>query len=231
LGEICLVRHGQASFGAADYDRLSDVGFEQSRRLGRWLAASGRQFDLAVSGSLLRHQQTAESCLLASGSHCQVTVDSGFNEYDHLDVLGHYDSRLDSDTAIAAKVHGSEDPRRAFQTMFAEAFARWASGRHDDEYRESFAGFRQRCVEALRQRILAVKQSDRVIVFTSAGPISVIVQSVLGLTDDKVGALGFSLGNAALTTLGFRANGLHLRTWNGLQHLEDSGPPRMVTYR
>ena len=41
MSTILLVRHGQASFGAADYDNLSPTGHEQSRVLGAALAARG----------------------------------------------------------------------------------------------------------------------------------------------------------------------------------------------
>ena len=41
VSRILLVRHGQASFGAADYDQLSPTGHEQSRVLGAALAARG----------------------------------------------------------------------------------------------------------------------------------------------------------------------------------------------
>jgi len=37
MGVVLLVRHGQASFGADDYDVLSETGIEQSRMLGRAL--------------------------------------------------------------------------------------------------------------------------------------------------------------------------------------------------
>ena len=35
---VLLVRHGQASFGAADYDVLSDLGRRQAQAAGRELA-------------------------------------------------------------------------------------------------------------------------------------------------------------------------------------------------
>ena len=37
-GTLYLVRHGQASFGADDYDQLSDLGHKQSVRLGEYFA-------------------------------------------------------------------------------------------------------------------------------------------------------------------------------------------------
>ena len=40
MSRILLVRHGQASFGADDYDDLSPTGHEQSRVLGAALSAT-----------------------------------------------------------------------------------------------------------------------------------------------------------------------------------------------
>jgi broad specificity phosphatase PhoE len=34
MGQVLLIRHGQASFGADDYDVLSDLGWTQGRALG-----------------------------------------------------------------------------------------------------------------------------------------------------------------------------------------------------
>ena len=36
MSMLHLVRHGQASFGADDYDKLSELGWQQSRRLGEY---------------------------------------------------------------------------------------------------------------------------------------------------------------------------------------------------
>ena len=41
MGVLYLIRHGQASFGTDDYDRLSDLGHEQSRLAGRHLGGQG----------------------------------------------------------------------------------------------------------------------------------------------------------------------------------------------
>src|SRR6267142_1114765 len=65
LGQIYLVRHGQASFGAEDYDELSDLGAQQSRLLGGWLARLGQPLTCVVTGSLKRHRQTADACMAA----------------------------------------------------------------------------------------------------------------------------------------------------------------------
>lgn len=45
-----LVRHGQASFGAEDYDNLSPKGIQQSIELGKALAKQQSIFDHVIVG-------------------------------------------------------------------------------------------------------------------------------------------------------------------------------------
>ena len=58
MGTLYLVRHGQASFGAEDYDNLSELGVKQSVRLGEYWRGKGLKFDAALVGTLKRHAQT-----------------------------------------------------------------------------------------------------------------------------------------------------------------------------
>ena len=44
MGTLYLVRHGQASFGADDYDKLSDLGHRQCVRLGEYFRDKGVRF-------------------------------------------------------------------------------------------------------------------------------------------------------------------------------------------
>src|SRR3546814_10473498 len=67
MGAIYLIRHGQASFGAVDYDKLSKRGVEQAAVLGQALAARGVKPDVVICGGMLRHRETALGCLQAMG--------------------------------------------------------------------------------------------------------------------------------------------------------------------
>ena len=58
MGTLYLVRHGQASFGADDYDVLSPLGHQQSRRLGEYFKQKGVHFEAALTGTLNRQVQT-----------------------------------------------------------------------------------------------------------------------------------------------------------------------------
>ena len=87
---IQLVRHGQASAHAADYDVLSELGAEQSRAVGRELARRGLRDPLVVCGTLRRQRDTVEGLIQAAGLHTEPETDARWNEYDHLALLAEY---------------------------------------------------------------------------------------------------------------------------------------------
>ena len=67
MAELYLVRHGQASFGAANYDQLSERGVQQSVWLGEYFAQRNLSFDRVICGTLRRHEQTVEAILRGMG--------------------------------------------------------------------------------------------------------------------------------------------------------------------
>jgi broad specificity phosphatase PhoE len=79
---LTLVRHGQASFGAADYDNLSPLGQQQSQRLGEYFKGKGRRFDAVYCGTLRRHAQTFTGIAHGMGLEAQPLLRPGLNEYD-----------------------------------------------------------------------------------------------------------------------------------------------------
>jgi len=220
VGQILLVRHGQASFGSENYDALSPLGFEQSAYLGAALNARRIEADLVVHGTMRRHRETAETCARSAGWETpEPIVDAGWDEFDFLSVL-----------AVHPPAHATEEPTKAeFQLWFEEATAAWIEG-EDRPYAETFAGFNTRVHDALeRTRALAVDAT--VAVFTSGGPIAWAVSEVLSGagTADLWTRLNRMAVNAALTRLVAGTRGLNLLSYNDQSHLD--GIAGAVTYR
>ena len=82
MGQLYLVRHGQASLGADDYDQLSALGAQQSQRLGEHWRAQGLQFDAVITGTLKRHAQTLHGIQQGLGTKHEPLLWPGLNEYD-----------------------------------------------------------------------------------------------------------------------------------------------------
>lgn len=242
MGQIFLVRHGQASFGAADYDQLSAHGVEQSRLLGRWFAACRLGAGQVVTGSLKRHQQTAQACLAelpGAPAAADWRTDHGFDEYDHVEVLAKHAPQLTDPIAAKDALARETDVKKSFQKIFAQAMARWMGGHHDADYRESWPAFRTRCVGAARRIVENGAQSanqaanQTVVVFTSGGPIAAICQELLGVANDRAAMLNFSLANSSVTRLLFSGKDgrISLSYLNNFAHLEQTGEAHAITYR
>ena len=128
MGAVYLVRHGQASFGQDNYDQLSDTGFEQARVLGEALRARLTGLDAVFLGTLARHRQTAETCLAALGMNVPQRVLPGFDEFNHDELVHRHTPRYADPAVLRAELLQAEDPRRAFQALFAQAVERWVTG-------------------------------------------------------------------------------------------------------
>ncbi len=218
MSVILLVRHGQASFGAADYDQLSAQGVEQSSTLGAALAARGVVPARLVAGAMKRHDQTATAAIAAAGWSGEIAVDEGWNEFDHTQVLA---AHTPPDSAEAAL------ERRAFQAWFLEATQRWMSGEYDEEYDESFASFTGRVDAALRRTAEALGSGDTAVVFTSGGAIAAVASALLSGGPDLWRRLNEVTVNGSVTKLVVGARGTTLVSFNDHAHLE----PDHVTYR
>jgi broad specificity phosphatase PhoE len=230
MGAIYLLRHGQASFGSNNYDQLSPVGHQQALVLGEALKRRGVQADVAISGSMQRHQETAAGALRSLGLTLPVQEHTGINEFDHENVIEVAEPRYVDKLVMMSDMAATPDPRRAFQKFFQDAVARWVGGNHDDEYKEPWSVFKLRCVTALDDLVRHTTPKGATLVFTSGGTISVICAHLLGLNDSQAFTINWTLANAGITKILSGRDGLHLLSINEHAHLEGCEPP-MLTYR
>jgi broad specificity phosphatase PhoE len=236
MGAIYLLRHGQASFGSANYDQLSPTGHAQAKVLGAALRARGVTPDHVVCGSMQRHVDTASGALAAWGHDANgVTIPptvshEGVNEFDHENVIEVAQPRYADKAQMMMDMAATGDPRRAFQKFFQDAVGRWVGGHHDDEYKEPWSVFKLRCVSALDDLVKQTPIKGNTLVFTSGGTISVICAHLLGLNDAQAFTINWTLANGGITKVLAGRDGLHLVSVNEHAHLEGAQPP-MLTYR
>lgn len=210
MGRILLVRHGQASWGAADYDVLSSVGEEQATAVGAALADV--QPDVVVHGSMERQRRTAELAAAAAGWTVPSSVDERWNEMDHLAVLA----------AQPTDFEGEPD-KRQFQAWFEAATDRWTSSDFDHEYDEPYPAFRSRVLAALAE----LSDVGTAVVITSGGPVSVVGSELLDAGLPTYQKLAPVVINASVTTVVSGSRGLTLVGFNEHRHLAG----RLLTYR
>lgn len=221
MSRLLLVRHGQASFGAEDYDQLSGLGTEQSRLLGESLARRGVVPTAVITGAMRRHGQTADALLAGGDWDVPTSVDGGWDEFDHLQVLAVHGSPDDPDEASS---------RAGFQRWFEQATARWIGGEDDAAYDESFRTFTTRVEDALGRAVASVQQLPRnstVVVCTSGGPVAWAASSLLGGGSDLWLRLNPTTVNSSHSTVVVGSRGTTLVSLNEHGHL----PMDSITYR
>ncbi|OOG64113.1 histidine phosphatase family protein [Rhodanobacter sp. B04] len=226
---MLLIRHGQASFGADDYDRLSPLGEEQSRRLGSWLTACGPTPDLIAIGPRARHRRTAELCLEAAGIDLPLVTLDGLDEVDHHELLARHRPDLSGPGVLRKELKQASDPHRAFQRLFADAVARWVDGAHDTEYQLTWPRFRGNVMHALQA--LTEHSAHTIWAFTSGGPIAVLANALMEAPAAQTFKLSWPLVNTGLTRLRLGQRGATLITYNAWPHLEHANEHHLITLR
>lgn len=229
MRELLLIRHGQASFSAEDYDQLSPTGERQSALLGEWLAACATSPDLVAVGPRVRHRDTAGHCLRAAGLSLPTMPLHGLDEVDHRELLARLRPDLAAPGALRAAMKQSDDPHRAFQRLFVEALDRWSSGTHDAEYSCSWSTFRANALAALQA--LAEHSARTIWAFTSGGPIAVIAGALLEVPPSQAFRLSWPLVNTGVTRIRPGSRASTLVTYNTWPHLERTGDVQLVTLR
>lgn len=229
MATVYLVRHGQASFGKANYDQLSPTGWAQGRVLGRWLAGKVAP-DAIFGGNLERHRETVEAIATGFGSELpDMQVAAGFNEFDHNEVVTRFRPEWHDREVMARDLKAFPKPARAFQQAFVQAVSRWASGDYDREYEETWPEFRARVLQAFEEMIEFADGGD-VLVATSGGPISVVCQSLLGLDDKRALELNEVIANTSVSRVLYSGPRRSLSVFNNFSHLE-AEDPALVTFR
>jgi broad specificity phosphatase PhoE len=233
VGVIYLIRHGQASWGLGDYDKLSELGERQSTVLGEALRDRIDSVDLVVSGEMRRHRRTARFTLDAMGADPAGAEHehAGWNEFDHEQVIAVHKPAYKSKTVMVADLARRGDPRRAFQEVFDAALERWTSAGDDSGYTESWSAFGERAARALDDLNRQLGKSGTALVFTSGGPISAVSARLLGVGPEGWLQLNRVIANASLTKIVSGRSGISLVTFNDHAHFETAESGDLLTYR
>lgn len=236
VGSIYLIRHGQASFGADNYDVLSPLGVRQAEILGDHLASLSVSFDRCVSGDLLRQQDTGRGVLrrmAAAGLNApELEVDAAFNEFLADEVIqAHLPDILETQPDALHILENAANHRAEFQRLFAQIIARWVSGEHDKEGLQSWQSFVDRVATALRRLVAEADRKDRIALFTSGGTITAILQLIVGMPAIRAFELNWQIVNTSVSLVKFRGEDLALASFNSQAHLELLKNPELITYR
>ena len=213
MGEIILVRHGQANSGATDeesYDRLSALGHQQARWLGEYLQDREGPFDKVIAGSLRRHKETA-----AGIGYVEPQIDPRLNEMDYFN-LGQ----------ALEDVHGVPFPGPdEFAAHVPQVMEAW----HRAEIMgvESFASFEDRVTGVLQE---AAKPGARVLCVTSGGVIGMIMRHLLNLDPTRMAHVLLPILNSSIHRVHVIPQWPILAVLNAIPHLDRPDRTHAVTH-
>ncbi|QOY91394.1 histidine phosphatase family protein [Paludibaculum fermentans] len=239
MSTIYLFRHGQAGL-RDDYDRLSELGHEQARRLGAWVSGEGLKFDKVIIGGLRRQRETAEAVLAALNEAglqpTEIQHNLNWNEFD-LDVV--YEGIAPQIAAADQEFRAEfEEQQRMVQAGDGAIHRRWT--RADTAVMrawiegaypcsgESWNGFVDR-IRAAGEELRHLPPDARVAVFTSATPISICGAAAFDSRNPThIMKLAASAVNSSITVMHWRQDELFLALFNAAPHLTE---PRLRTFR
>lgn len=224
MSTLLVVRHGQASFGSADYDQLSPLGETQSERLGKYLAERKVQVDALYTGPARRHRQTAEAMhrgAAAAGLGLpEARLDTGLAEFPAFKLFAQHQK---SSLHEAVGTEGKSGAGKSFERI-CEA---WMHGSIDTDELESAVQFEARVTAAVSAICRGEGRGKTVVLVTSGGPTMMAMKCALGLDAARACALLWVIANSSLTEFRYREDQTSLVAFNRIAHLEDEH----LTYR
>lgn len=230
---LYLVRHGQASFGAADYDQLSALGVRQSERLGRYWRGQGQgdgpRFGTVLTGTLRRHAQTWDGIARGLGIEQAPLQLPGLDEYDSAALITAL--HLESPPEPSASAPGTPDSpefRRHHFRLLRTALQQWMAGRITPQGMPSYADFSA----GVRAALGHVREhgTGDVLIVSSGGPIATAVAQVLNAPAETGIELNLRIRNSAVTEFDYTPKRLSLVSFNTIAHLDGADAANWITY-
>lgn len=222
MGKLYLVRHGQASFGADDYDQLSELGQRQSVRLGEYWGSRGLDFAAVITGTLRRQRQTWSGIAQGAGWQHAPLAWPGLNEYDSAALI---------QTIHPQPLRKPDTPElyRHHFRLLRDSLSQWMAGNVSPQGMPSYREFARGVTSAL-DHVREKHHGENVLLVSSGGPISTAVAHVLGMTPQASIALNMRIRNSAVCEFEFNPKRHTMLTFNTLPHLDQPELADWITY-
>lgn len=235
MASIYVIRHGQASFGAANYDKLSDKGCRQAEVLGHYLRDCNIHFDAVYSGDLQRQRKTTELAIASQPDSVPHQIDPRFNEVRNDEQVEALVPRiLETNSTLRALMDKGLSESKDYQKVIEAVFNHWVSPECDASGIQSWEEYSTGVSDALAEVIQAQGSGKTVGIFASGGTIATIVAHVLGLSGAHAYAFYEPVINCSVTRLFYSPKKVSLSYYNDHSYLDLLGSQhgeQLVTYR
>lgn len=236
---LTLVRHGQASYLAANYDQLSETGERQSHCLAEHWSARQFHVDRVFHGPAVRQRRTSEIVAAAMRRAGHPWPEPGllpeWDEFQGIEMMKAFTPVLvQQDDAVRAAneafvaARGTSDAAPRLDRLFQLVSLRWIEGTLEADHIEPWAVFLARIERALAALAESAAPGSHTVVFTSGGCIAAAVRAALAMTPRATMELVWTVRNGSLSELLLASDGLRLHQFNAVPHLEDGS---LLSYR
>ena len=224
MARLYLVRHAQASFGAENYDKLSELGLKQSTYIPAHFSDDPTVSRALYRGDMLRHKETADY----SFTGMTPIIHAGLNEFDHMNVLTVYQPDINNKEKMMEIVMNQKDPKQYIEDEFRNAIVRWMTEEGTTSYNETFRDFKARITAAIQEIISTARKEKQkeVIAVTSGGVISLYMTILMDMPLERMIEMNQHIANTSVTSLLFNDKKTTLSYYNNFSHL----PKDMVTF-
>ena len=233
MSYIYTIRHGQPTLGFESYDNLSDQGLVQSECLGKYLCSRDIVFDAVYTGTLNRHDQTAERVAQvyreAGKSFPESIIHPGFDEIDFVDIMQKLTPMIEKEDrefvplqtqAMNAFREETPDRVKLFERVYVTIFKAWTQNRYPGAVEPTWEEYCKRVIstiDVLRDH----GEEKRIAAFTSGTPMGILIQESLKLDMKSMMRIVAVLYHTNVTTFHLRENGLVLESMNIIAHLPE----------
>lgn len=216
MSTLVLMRHGQASFGAARYDALSEVGQAQARATGQWMRSRGWLPNVIMHGPRQRQADTASLLIRDAGFDLPAVGHSALTEFaEGEEIFRAAEQLLGRSMALDAGRTRLEVLRDYDATCKA-----WSRGEVSIPGRLSLIDFRAQLRDWLDTQTCTGQASGQLqLAVTSAGSIAALVCEVMDLPNSSWYSLLRVIRNASLTEVLYTRGKASLLSFNGVNHL------------
>lgn len=223
MTDIYLVRHGQASFGKANYDKLSDLGVQQAEWLGEYFHQRDIGFDAVYQGDMVRHRETAQGIGSQMENLPAPLIMPELNEFNFQAVAKAY-LLLNPQDQVPEGASPSE-----YYRLLKKAMLSWSKDELDTQLLdETWGQFEARA----NTMINLFKHTDakRILVVSSGGAIAMMLKHILGYSAPMVINMNLQIRNASYTQCFANSKGVHLNNFNSVPHLDVIDRMHGITY-
>ena len=236
MSTLYFIRHGQASFGTSDYDKLSNTGKLQAIKLAEYFHHAQIYFKEIYSGTLLRHRETINEYISVSKllniPINEIQYDERLNENDAAGILSVLIPVL-----LYEKPHLREhsdrllSDRKSFQIIFTEVMRMWCSDKYDMKGVMTWKKFTSDIYSFIDERINSYNSGENIALITSSGPIFAMLMKILSLNLNTAMLMRDQIANTSITKFNYSNDGIMLASFNEYQHLELACEENIITRR